>query len=135
MSFEGEYVAAVPCMLHRSGEDYLKTILILQGRNGFVRSLDIVKHLHVTKPSVSKAMRILRDSGYIEMNDDKRITLTEAGKIITEQVYEKHSIIKACLIRMGVDADIADKDACQMEHVASPETIQHMKAFVSGENG
>ena len=113
MSSEGESVATVPCMLHRSGEDYLKTILILQGKNGFVR-------------------RILRDSGYIEMSEDKRITLTEAGQTIAEQVYEKHSIIEACLIKMGVDASIAEKDACQMEHVASPQTIQRMKAFVRG---
>ncbi len=132
MSSEGESVATVPCMLHRSGEDYLKTILILQGKNGFVRSMDIVKRLHLTKPSVSKAMRILRDSGYIEMSEDKRITLTEAGQTIAEQVYEKHSIIEACLIKMGVDASIAEKDACQMEHVASPQTIQRMKAFVRG---
>ena len=86
----------------------------------------------MTKPSVSKAMRILRDSGYIEMSEDKRITLTEAGQTIAEQVYEKHSIIEACLIKMGVDASIAEKDACQMEHVASPQTIQRMKAFVRG---
>ena len=132
MSSEGESVATVPCMLHRSGEDYPKTILILQGKNGFVRSMDIVKRLHLTKPSVSKAMRILRDSGYIEMSEDKRITLTEAGQTIAEQVYEKHSIIEACLIKMGVDASIAEKDACQMEHVASPQTIQRMKAFVRG---
>ena len=135
MSSEGETVATVPCTLHSSGEDYLKTILILQGRNGFVRSMDIVKHLHLSKPSASKAMRILRDSGYIEMNEDKRIILTEAGQIIAEQVYEKHSIMEACLIKMGVDAAVAEKDACRIEHVASPQTIRQMKAFISCENG
>ena len=129
MSSEGETVATVPYTLHSSGEDYLKTILILQGKNGYVRSMDIVKYLHLSKPSVSKAMRLLRDSGYIEMNEDKRIILTEAGQTVAEQVYEKHSIIKACLIRIGVDADIADKDACQMEHIVSQETIVQMKAF------
>ena len=71
----------------------------------------------------------------LEMNEDKRIILTEAGQTVAEQVYEKHSIIKACLIRMGVDADIADKDACQMEHIVSQETIGQMKAFAGSANG
>ena len=121
--------------IHESGENYLKAILVLQRRNGFVRSLDIARMLNVTKPSVSNALKRLHRNGYLDMKEDKLIVLTDLGKKTAEQVYEKHSIIKACLIRMGVDADIADKDACQMEHIVSQETIGQMKAFAGSANG
>lgn len=121
-------------MIHESGENYLKAILVLQRRNGFVRSLDVARMLKVTKPSVSNALKRLHNRGYLDMKEDKLIALTELGQKTAEQVYEKHSVIKACLIRMGVDADIADKDACQMEHVVSQETLKRMQAFVGGEN-
>ncbi len=88
----------------------------------------------LTKPSVSNALKRLHNRGYLDMKEDKLIALTELGQKTAEQVYEKHSAIKACLIRMGVDADIADKDACQMEHVVSQETLKRMQTFVGGEN-
>lgn len=119
--------------LHRAGEDYLKAILMLQKKDGSVRSLDVAEMLGVTKPSVSRAIRLLRDGGFLTMDAEKRIRLTEIGREAAEAVYEKHCILKRCLISMGVDPDAADRDACRMEHVVCPETLEKMKAFVRGE--
>lgn len=119
--------------LHRAGEDYLKTILLLQNKNGAVRSLDVAKALNVSKPSVSAAMKLLRDGGFLIMDADKQIQLTDAGREVAEGVFEKHSIIKQCLISMGVDPGTAEKDACAMEHIISPETLDRLNAFVREE--
>ena len=119
--------------LHRAGEDYLKTILLLQNKNGTVRSLDIARALHVSKPSVSAAMKHLRDGGFLTMDETKRLCLTEAGREVAEQIYEKHLIVKECLISLGVDPDIAEKDACIMEHLISRETLEQMKCFAGKE--
>ena len=119
--------------LHRAGEDYLKTILLLQNKNGAVRSLDVAKALNVSKPSVSAAMKLLRDGGFLIMDADKQIQLTDAGREVAEGVFEKHSIIKQCLISMGVDPGTAEKDACAMEHIISPETLERLNAFVREE--
>ena len=119
--------------LHRAGEDYLKTILLLQNKNGAVRSLDVAKALNVSKPSVSAAMKLLRDGGFLIMDADKQIQLTDAGREVAEGVFEKHSIIKQCLISMGVDPGTAEKDACGMEHIISSETLERLKAFVREE--
>ncbi|MBQ6927875.1 MAG: metal-dependent transcriptional regulator [Oscillospiraceae bacterium] len=119
--------------LHRAGEDYLKAILILQQKDGAVRSLDVAEMLGVTKPSVSRAMKLLRDGGFLTMDADKLIRLTDVGREAAEAVYEKHCVLKRCLISMGVDPDAADQDACRMEHVICPETLDKMKAFVCRE--
>ena len=119
--------------LHRAGEDYLKTILLLQNKNGTVRSLDIARALHVSKPSVSAAMKLLRDGGFLTMDENKRLCLTDAGREVAEQIYEKHLIVKECLISLGVDPDIAEKDACIMEHLISRETLEQMKCFAGKE--
>lgn len=119
--------------LHRAGEDYLKTILLLQNKNGAVRSLDVAKALNVSKPSVSAAMKLLRDGGFLIMDADKQIQLTDAGREVAEGVCEKHSILKQCLISMGVDPGTAEKDACGMEHIISSETLERLKAFVREE--
>jgi Mn-dependent DtxR family transcriptional regulator len=116
--------------LHRAGEDYLKAILILQKQNHAVRSLDVAEMLSVTKPSVSRAMKLLREGGFLTMDADKRISLTEAGREAAEQVFEKHRVLTECLITMGVDPGIAEKDACRMEHLISPETLEQMKRYV-----
>ena len=100
--------------LHRAGEDYLKTLLLLQNKNGTVRSLDIARKLNVSKPSVSAAMKLLRDGGFLTMDENKRLCLTDAGREVAEQIYEKHLIVKECLISLGIDPDIAEKDACIM---------------------
>ena len=119
--------------LHRAGEDYLKTILLLQHTNGSVRSLDVARKLNVSKPSVSAAMRLLRDGGFLTMDENKKICLTDAGLEVAEQVYEKHLIVKECLISLGVDPDIAERDACIMEHLVSRETLEKMKRFTGRE--
>ena len=119
--------------LHRAGEDYLKAILILQKQNHAVRSLDVAEMLSVTKPSVSRAMKLLREGGFLTMDADKRICLTEAGREAAEQVFEKHRVLTECLVTMGVDPGIAEKDACRMEHLISPETLAQMKIYVGRE--
>ena len=119
--------------LHRAGEDYLKAILILQKQNHAVRSLDVAEMLSVTKPSVSRAMKLLREGGFLTMDADKRISLTEAGREVAAQVFEKHRVLTECLVTMGVDPGIAEKDACRMEHLISPETLEQMKIYVGRE--
>ncbi len=119
--------------LHRAGEDYLKAILILQKQNHAVRSLDVAEMLSVTKPSVSRAMKLLREGGFLTMDADKRISLTEAGREAAERVFEKHRVLTECLVTMGVDPGIAEKDACRMEHLISPETLEQMKNYVGRE--
>ncbi len=120
--------------LHRAGEDYLKAILILQKKDGAVRSLDVAELLGVTKPSVSRAMKLLRDGGFLTMDAGKRISLTEAGREAAETVCEKHRVIKRWLVSMGVDPDAADRDACRMEHVICPETLEKMKRYIGRED-
>ena len=116
--------------LHRAGREYLKTILILGQKNGAVRSLDVGRTLHVTKPSVSKAMKRLREGGYLTMDADKRLQLTKTGRAIAEQAFNKHLVLRSCLILMGVSPAVAERDACGMEHAVSPETLERMRLFI-----
>ena len=119
--------------LHRAGEDYLKAILILQKKDGAVRSLDVAEMLNVSKPSVSRAIKLLREGGFLTMNENKLIRLTDAGTEAAEQVFQKHCVLKECLVSMGVDPDTAEKDACRMEHSISRMTFEKMKHFVGKE--
>lgn len=98
--------------LHESGEDYLEAILVLHEQKGNVRSIDVAQHLGYSKPSVSRAMSILRSSGYITMERDGRILLTEAGKTAAESVYERHRFLTKWLIQLGVTPEVAAEDAC-----------------------
>lgn len=115
---------------HRAGKEYLKTILVLEQQSGTVRSLDVAKALNVTKPSVSKAMKRLCEGGYLTMDGSKRISLTKPGREIAEHTVRLHRSLTSCLIAMGVDPAIAQRDACQMEHSLSPETLDKMRQFV-----
>ena len=110
-----------------SAENYLETILILQKRNGSVRSIDIVNELEFTKPSVSIAMKNLRENGYIEMDKNGYITLLEGGLSIAEAVYERHTALSTFLEAIGVPSAIAKEDACRMEHIISEETFEAIK--------
>ena len=110
-----------------SAENYLETILILQNRNGSVRSIDIASELEFTKPSVSIAMKNLRENGFIEMDKNGFITLLDAGRTIAEAVYERHTILTTVLKSIGVPAEIAREDACRMEHIISEETFEAIK--------
>lgn len=116
--------------IQQSAEDYLETILVLFRRNGSVRSIDIVRELEYSKPSVSHAMKLLREDGYILMDESGYITLCEKGKTIAEMVYERHTFLTDNLIGIGVDPKIAKEDACRIEHVISSETFEKLKAYV-----
>ena len=118
--------------LHRAGKEYLKTILVLEQTKGAVHSLDISKALRVTKPSVSKAMKHLREGGYLTMDADKRICLTKTGREAAEQAADTHHILKSCLIAMGIDPSTAEQDACKMEYAVSPRSLEGMKRFIDG---
>ena len=113
--------------IQESAENYLETILMLSQQNPPVRSIDIVNELAITKPSVSVAMKNLRENGYIEMDDSGYISLTPKGKEIAESVYERHTLLAKWLQSLGVDSSIAADDACRIEHVISPETFEAIK--------
>ena len=110
-----------------SAENYLETILILQKRNGTVRSIDIASELEFTKASVSVAMKHLRENGYIEMDKNGAISLSETGHSIAEAVYERHTILTSVLKNLGVPEKVAKEDACRMEHIISEETFEAIK--------
>lgn len=113
--------------IKESAENYLETIHILSKRNGNVRSIDIANELEFSKPSVSVAMRNLRESGLITVNADGLITLTDAGRGIAEKMYERHTVISNFLIAHGVDPVVAAEDACRIEHVISEESFNAIK--------
>ena len=110
--------------IHKSAEDYLEMILMLSQEKNYVRSIDIASALGVTKPSVSYAMKQLRENGYITMDADNYISLTEDGLAIAQNMFSRHKAITRFLIQIGVDEDIARGDACKIEHDISPETFQ-----------
>ena len=120
--------------IYESAENYLETILILKKKTKAVRSIDIVNELEITKPSVSVAMKNLRENGYIEMDDEGYIKLTEKGLKIAETMYERHRLLSDWLISLGVDEKTAVEDACRMEHVISAETFEAIKKHVSLKN-
>ena len=114
--------------LHASGEDYLEAILVLQRQKGMVRSVDVARHLEVTKPSVCNAVATLRDGGFLTMDEDYSLHLTDVGREVAEQIYEKHRFFTDRLIEAGVDPDTAERDACRIEHVISDESFRCLKA-------
>ena len=114
--------------IQESAENYLETILILKQRQGQVRSIDIVNELNFSKPSVSVAMKKLRESGLIEMAPDGMITLLPEGMRIATTIYERHVLLSQYLIRLGVDPKLAAEDACRIEHVISEESFGKIKA-------
>lgn len=117
-------------VIHQSAEDYLETILVLQEKCGQVRSIDIVNRLGYSKPSVSIAMKKLRESGYISMSPDGLITLNESGLEIAKQVYSRHKVITKLFVLMGVSEEAAAEDACRVEHDLSQETFERIHDFV-----
>ncbi len=110
--------------IYESAEDYLEMILMLREQKGYARSIDIAAALGVTKPSVSFAMKKLRENGYILMDEDNYITLTEQGMEIAQRIYERHKALTRFLIQLGVDEKNAREDACKIEHDISAETFQ-----------
>ena len=119
--------------IFESGENYLETILVLHQRTGFVRAIDIATELSFSKPSVSRAMSVLREAGHIEVARDGQITLIESGRAIAEKIYERHQLLTEYLTALGVSPEIAAEDACRMEHVISEESFQKLKGHVQNQ--
>ena len=119
--------------IHESAENYLETILILSQKNGNVRSIDIANELTFSKPSVSVAMKNLRNAGHVLVDGDGYITLTKSGRQIAETIYERHTLISDWFIRLGVPEKIAREDACRIEHVISAESFAAIKKHVAGQ--
>lgn len=117
--------------IHESAENYLETILMLSKSKGSVRSIDIATELEFTKPSVSVAMKKLRESGFVAVDDSGFITLTETGREIAERMYERHQFLSNFLIKIGVAPKVAVDDACRIEHVISAESFSQLKSFVN----
>ena len=120
--------------VHESGEMYLEAILVLSKQTGFVRSIDVSEYLGYSKPSVSRAMGILRSGEYITVDKDGAITLTDTGREIAEKIYERHTLLTALLKRMGVSEETAAADACKLEHAISDESFQAIKRYAAGLN-
>lgn len=118
-------------VLHASGEDYLETILILQQKQGMVRSVDVARHMGVSKPSVCVAVNTLKDGGFLTMDEDHFLHLTNVGREVAEHIYEKHRFFTDRLIEVGVDPETAEREACRMEHVISSETFEKIKAVAN----
>lgn len=121
--------------IHASAENYLETILVLQQRNGHVRSIDIVNELEFTKPSVSVAMKNLRQNGMIDVDANGYITLLDEGRAIAEKIFERHTLLTQWLIRLGVSPEVADDDACRLEHVLSTESFEAIKRSYQSSGG
>ena len=115
--------------IHESAEDYLETILILKDRLGVVRSIDIVREKEFSKPSISVAMKKLRENGYIEMDAEGYITLLPPGEEIARRIYTRHRLLSEFLEHLGVSGENAAADACKMEHDISAETFEKLVAF------
>lgn len=118
--------------LQESGENYLETILILEKRNGIARSVDVATELGFSKPSVSRsvsrAVSILKEGGYVTIGNIGQLLLTDKGRQVAQNIYDRHCFIKECLMFLGVSPETAEADACRLEHVLSEETLSCMKA-------
>lgn len=121
--------------IQESAENYLETILVISHRKGMVRSIDIVNELEFSKPSVSVAMKNLRENGYIEMDKDGYIILLDKGREIAEKIYERHTTLSKCLVALGVDPVVAAEDACRIEHVISAESFEAIKNHIKEKTG
>ncbi len=117
--------------IHASAENYLETIYMLHKSKGMVRSIDIANELEFSKPSISVAMKNLRENGYIEVDKDGHITLLQAGLEIAERMYERHTVISKFLVNLGVEETLATEDACKIEHVISDESFEAIKNSIT----
>ena len=113
--------------LHASGEDYLEAVLVIQKKKGMVRSVDVSRHMEVSKPSVCHAVATLRDGGFLTMDEDHFLHLTDVGREVAERTYERHCFFTEQLIAAGVDPKTAEADACRIEHIISDESFDRLK--------
>ena len=117
--------------MHESGEMYLETMLVLSREKGAFRAIDVSERMGFSKPSVSRAMSILKRDGYITVNDAGLISLTDSGRLIAENIYERHQVLSATLVALGVSEEVASEDACRIEHYISDETFQAFKKHLA----
>lgn len=115
--------------IHESGEDYLETILMLENRMGYVRAIDIATEMGYSKPTISIAMRRLRENGFIDVDERRDIHLTEAGREVAECMYERHVLLTEILKSLGVDSETAMREACKIEHDISTDTFSRIKSY------
>ena len=119
--------------LHASGEDYLETILVLHKKTGMVRSVDVARHMEVSKPSVCHAVATLRDGGFLTIDEAHFLHLTDVGREVAERIYERHCFFTEQLIAAGVDSRTAEADACRIEHIISDESFDRLKEAAAQE--
>lgn len=117
--------------LQESGQMYLETILVLSGQKPMVRSIDVGEYMGYSKPSVSRAIGLLKSGGFVTMEDDGALRLTESGRAVAEKIYERHTILTKMLIGLGVHPKVAAEDACKMEHVISDESFSAIKYHIT----
>lgn len=117
--------------IQESGEMYLETIYVLLKKNGHVRSVDVAEQMGYSKPSISRAMGLLKTGGFIQVAPDGSITLTPSGITVAEKIYERHTLLTRLLVTMGVDPEIAAEDACKLEHAISDESFAAIKRYVA----
>ena len=120
--------------LHASGEDYLEAILVLHKKMGMVRSVDVARHMEVSKPSVCVAVNTLKEGGFLTMDENHFLHLTDVGREVAEQIYERHCFFTERLIALGVDPKTAEADACRIEHVLSTESFERLKKSSESNN-
>ena len=116
--------------LHESAEMYLETIYVLTEKSNSVRSIDVAEYIGYSKPSVSRAVSLLKQGGYLVMAEDGILSLTDEGRIAAKKIFERHTVLSRFLALIGVEDEIAAKDACKIEHVVSDETISAIKKFI-----
>ena len=116
--------------IHESGEMYLETIYVLQRKSGSVRSVDISEHMGYSKPSVSRAVGLLKNGGYITVEKDGAISLTPSGLAVAQKIYERHTVLSSLLVHLGVDEETAAEDACRLEHAISDASFEAIKKHI-----
>lgn len=120
--------------LYASGEDYLEAILLLHKKMGMVRSVDVARHMEVSKPSVCVAVNTLKEGGFLTMDENHFLHLTDVGREVAEKIYERHCFFTERLIALGVNPETAETDACRIEHVISAESFEHLKKSFKNNN-
>lgn len=119
--------------LHESGEDYLEAILVLKKEHAAVRSVDLARHMGYSKPSISHAVAVLKKGGFLIVDNDGFLHLTDEGRSVAEKIYERHCFLLELLIDIGVDEDTAKQDACRIEHVISEKSFDKLKKYIENE--
>ena len=116
--------------MHESGEMYLETIYVLSGKKPRVRSIDVAEEMGFSKPSVSRGVSILKRDGYLTVDEAGNLVLTEFGLALAKKIYERHTVLTEMLVKLGVSEEVAEEDACKIEHVISDETLEAVKAYL-----